>query len=1019
MRRPQKKVLSLVLCVAMMLSVMVVGAGAAFSDQSKIKNTEAVDACTALNIIGGYPDGSFKPEGNITRAEVTKMICVALNGGKNPAVSTNTTPTFSDVRNNANAAWAEGYIESCAAQGIVSGVGGGKFAPNGNVTGVQLAKMLLVSLGYKSENEGFTGNAWATNVNVRAAQKGLYAGLEKMDTSAAITRDNAAQMVWNAMNAYEVEYKTTLVTDSKGQLTSQITVQDKVDGNFKKITLLKDKYEADKEDAGVLLSCTKVSGKDYYTIVTDSKGEYKKISADVSDMIGMKVQVLHKDTDTEDVVYGVYADEDSKVIASGTVGQLEDVTSDSNKTKLDGAEYKLDSSDITVIEPNQYNHTKDQTSKKDIFTSKSTVKLSALEAATALGNDTAVSVAGTVKLIDTNGNNKVDTVVYTPAKVAQITYAGSKSVTINNGVGAKDIDDLDIYKDYAKDDWTTVVGDAYTASTNTAVAKVDIVSAKVSSIKAKTSSKPQEVKINDTWYKVVTDSTNEDTASIKSGSTYDFAIVGNYVVNAKETEASSNDILMLADYDTTSGGFTGSASTQQVKVYFLDGTSKTITVEKFSDDSSKDAQDIKSGNMINGDDLNKLYTYSTRSNGNYSLKLLGEQNKAGYDTASTYASGNIDADQKISGKAVNDNAVIFVAYGDVAGSQAKDKVKILTGKTVNDWKNAYGSYVQYASKKSNGIETVRVAVIVASDNYSGAGSNYKYAYMTSNSYEGTNGEDNDKTTVYEAWNGTENVTLKYDGSDGTPKAAGDVLIYTNDGADFINIEKATDVNIYKVAITGIEKKSEGSVAVQGAKLSDGSALASRTFDMDKDCVYIGMNDDKQEGVTGSSLDQIALAEETTTAGTYYLNAYIVVENSGDENILAIIYDADNNRLGGEKTVTNAGIVADTYSVAAPATVTAVNGLSATVTSDKTRVSKGEVITYTVTVTGSATEASKITMAAGANSTAAGVTVSGDGWTVDSNVAKVEANKGAGTVQFTVTAGANDVAAPTITIASQA
>ena len=51
--RNLKKVLSLVLCVAMMLSVMVVGAGAAFSDQSKIKNTEAVDACTALNIIGG------------------------------------------------------------------------------------------------------------------------------------------------------------------------------------------------------------------------------------------------------------------------------------------------------------------------------------------------------------------------------------------------------------------------------------------------------------------------------------------------------------------------------------------------------------------------------------------------------------------------------------------------------------------------------------------------------------------------------------------------------------------------------------------------------------------------------------------------------------------------------------------------------------------------------------------------------------------------------------------------------
>ena len=199
--RKRKKVLSLVLCVAVMLSVMVLGAGAAFSDQDKIENTEAVNMCSALNIIGGYEDGSFHPERNIKRSEITKMICVALNGGKEPNVSTNAVPTFSDVRGT-SAAWAEGYIEACVAQGIVSGVGGGRFSPDGNVTGAQLAKMLLVALGYNSDNEGFTGNAWETNVNVRAAQKGLYDGLETLDTSAAVTRDQAAQMVWNAMQAY-------------------------------------------------------------------------------------------------------------------------------------------------------------------------------------------------------------------------------------------------------------------------------------------------------------------------------------------------------------------------------------------------------------------------------------------------------------------------------------------------------------------------------------------------------------------------------------------------------------------------------------------------------------------------------------------------------------------------------------------------------------------------------------------------------------------------------------------------
>ena len=51
--RPQKKVLSLVLCVAMLLSVMVMGTGAAFTDQDEIQNAEAVDMTSALGIIDG------------------------------------------------------------------------------------------------------------------------------------------------------------------------------------------------------------------------------------------------------------------------------------------------------------------------------------------------------------------------------------------------------------------------------------------------------------------------------------------------------------------------------------------------------------------------------------------------------------------------------------------------------------------------------------------------------------------------------------------------------------------------------------------------------------------------------------------------------------------------------------------------------------------------------------------------------------------------------------------------------
>ena len=454
----QKKVLSLVLCVAMMLSVMVVGAGAAFSDQSKIKNTEAVDACTALNIIGGYPDGSFKPEGNITRAEVTKMICVALNGGKNPAVSTNTTPTFSDVRNNANAAWAEGYIESCAAQGIVSGVGGGKFAPNGNVTGVQLAKMLLVSLGYKSENEGFTGNAWATNVNVRAAQKGLYVGLESMDTNAAITRDNAARMVWNALNAYEVEYKTTLVTDKNGQLTSQITVQDKVVGSTNdKITLMEDKYEAD-TFVGTFDGNADSLGLDdgmiqvYGVTGVESKDNQKKEATFKYDLdlkyVGEEVKVLYKDEtegtagqpDKKDTIYGVYVTGETKVINTTRDGI--DDTADGKKVKIDGTKYEcapLEKGDVYAV-----NNLGAADSTVDAANAKDATKTAALFAGLS-------SQSGSPVKFVCNSNGKIVKAYVMDSTINKVNAATSSKVTLNT-IGGLEKEDNYIYDKAAKDD---------------------------------------------------------------------------------------------------------------------------------------------------------------------------------------------------------------------------------------------------------------------------------------------------------------------------------------------------------------------------------------------------------------------------------------------------------------------------------------------------------------------------------------------------------------------------------------
>ena len=202
--RNLKRALSLALASVMVLSMMVIGAGAVsvddFSDSEEIVNKEAVSILTTLNVINGKDDGSYDPTGIVTRAEMAKLICITLNGGKDPILGTKPAPTYTDIQGH----WAEAYIEYCTSLGIISGRGDGTFDPNGTVTGSEAAKMLLVSLGYDSDVFGFTGASWSINVNVQANNAKLYNGLA-IDASAGLTRDNAAQMVYNALNAYVME----------------------------------------------------------------------------------------------------------------------------------------------------------------------------------------------------------------------------------------------------------------------------------------------------------------------------------------------------------------------------------------------------------------------------------------------------------------------------------------------------------------------------------------------------------------------------------------------------------------------------------------------------------------------------------------------------------------------------------------------------------------------------------------------------------------------------------------------
>lgn len=212
-----KKVLALVLAIATLLSFATVASAktADFADAKDVKNVEAVDVLSYINVLEGYPaDKSFKPAKNITREEAAKIIAIFANKSTDISSLYTSANPFADMKGR----WGESYVAYGYRAGIIAGKNATSFVPKANVKGTEFLKMVLVVLGYDQNKEGLVGSSWAVNTLELAKVKGLMKGLDNFDANAALTRDQAAQIMLNALKAEKVVYGqtvTNLVWDTK------------------------------------------------------------------------------------------------------------------------------------------------------------------------------------------------------------------------------------------------------------------------------------------------------------------------------------------------------------------------------------------------------------------------------------------------------------------------------------------------------------------------------------------------------------------------------------------------------------------------------------------------------------------------------------------------------------------------------------------------------------------------------------------------------------------------------------
>jgi hypothetical protein len=157
-----------------------------------------IEQLVASGAVGGYPDGTFKPDNTITRAEFVTILVKAFKpenkGGK----------TFNDTVSH----WAKDYISCAVANGIVTGYDTNTFGPDDLVTREQMAVMIYkaAKLSPAAEETQFTDSGsisgWAKEAIATATRNGIMKGYpdNTIQPQGSATRAEAVTVIVNALN---------------------------------------------------------------------------------------------------------------------------------------------------------------------------------------------------------------------------------------------------------------------------------------------------------------------------------------------------------------------------------------------------------------------------------------------------------------------------------------------------------------------------------------------------------------------------------------------------------------------------------------------------------------------------------------------------------------------------------------------------------------------------------------------------------------------------------------------------
>ena len=855
-------------------------AGAAFTDQADINadNADAVELLTTLNIISGYPDGTFDPEGTVDRAEMAKMIYTIRNGGNDDASAhVDNTTSFTDI----NGHWAEGYIKYLQNTGIVAGKSATTFDPDSPVTTTEAMKMALALAGYDEKNAELTGPNWSKNTLTLATTIGLTDNVSSAMT-AGCTRQDAAQILANVLEATAVRYSAIVenfVNDSKTGLSyggDPITVGYK----WMDLTI----YVGQMVSSGELAIENEddeinAAGVDRFTVDVETVNGVEwnrwdwinndrpadgmltvKDGQDHTDLVGQEVKLLTGDKIDE--VFGVYATGTSQVVEA-TMDQI-DVEDDFDLSIGDETYDAKDAKVYVDLDQTDY-------SIRDIFT------------------NNGEKVADAVKMIDWDDNGDYDTILVNTVSMSRVNYVSSSSVTLS-AVGASnmrdrqgdvlpsseviDLDDNTVYEDIARDDYAVVTKNDYddswvveeaTVVTGTVDGKVD---------------DERRVRVDGEWYTLANNADgkqeNDVDLYVIDGSRTDFVnrdeitlyTVGSIAYFAEATRGNdiNRSVLMVYDLQSSPDEWDNH---NQVKAIFPNGDKRTITL----DSVNGNAVDLNATGGVNVD-VGALYTYTVNNDDEYIIEDVSATNDAGYDHVVRDVDG-IENEDTYGGEVIADDAIVFALIDG-------DDADVYSGKSIIDAKldadETRATYGVALQDDDNGFTYTRMMNIELNASLN---DNDQYGYLVRDAVWSYNSELGSWVMEYAYWDG-EQVAERMELTNSNKEnwaVAGAIITFSEDG-DYID-----DVNNAGASFAALLGYSNGRVSL---KNSDGNAKVIADVDADTLTYYVDSNASNEADIGQTGVEGWNFIAKEIREGVRRVNvAYVLDDDNRDVEFMVI------------------------------------------------------------------------------------------------------------------------------------